>query len=34
MHLGIDLDNTILDATTAHLHYYNMESTQKFCLKM
>jgi uncharacterized HAD superfamily protein len=30
MHLGIDLDNTILDATSAHLHYYNMVSAQKF----
>jgi uncharacterized HAD superfamily protein len=26
LHIGIDLDNTILDATTAHLHYYNKVS--------
>lgn len=26
MHIGIDLDNTILDATASHLHYYNQES--------
>lgn len=26
MHIGIDLDNTILDATTAFLHYYNIAS--------
>ncbi len=26
MHIGIDLDNTILDATIAHLHYYNQAS--------
>jgi uncharacterized HAD superfamily protein len=26
MHIGIDLDNTILDATTSHLHYYNIAS--------
>lgn len=30
MHIGIDLDNTILDATSAHLHYYNMESGLSF----
>lgn len=30
MHLGIDLDNTILDATSAHLHYYNKESGRCF----
>ena len=23
MHIGIDLDNTVLDATSAYLHYYN-----------
>ncbi|WP_199620697.1 5' nucleotidase, NT5C type [Paenibacillus alkalitolerans] len=26
MHIGIDLDNTVLDATTAYLHYYNKAS--------
>ena len=26
MHIGIDLDNTVLDATSAHLHYYNRVS--------
>lgn len=26
MHIGIDLDNTVLDATSAHLHYYNKAS--------
>lgn len=26
MHIGVDLDNTILDATAAHLRYYNMAS--------
>jgi uncharacterized HAD superfamily protein len=26
MHIGIDLDNTILDATASHLHYYNKAS--------
>ena len=26
MHIGIDLDNTILDATSAHLHFYNKAS--------
>lgn len=26
MHIGVDLDNTILDATTSHLHYYNKAS--------
>jgi uncharacterized HAD superfamily protein len=26
MHIGVDLDNTILDATSAHLHYYNKVS--------
>lgn len=30
MHLGIDLDNTIMDATTAHLYYYNQVSGKKF----
>ncbi|MNI08040.1 5' nucleotidase, deoxy (Pyrimidine), cytosolic type C protein (NT5C) [compost metagenome] len=30
MHIGIDLDNTILDATTAHLHYYNQASGRSF----
>jgi hypothetical protein len=26
IHIGIDLDNTILDATTTHLHYFNIAS--------
>lgn len=26
MHIGVDLDNTLLDATTSHLHYYNKAS--------
>lgn len=26
LHIGIDLDNTILDATSSHLHYYNKVS--------
>lgn len=26
MHIGVDLDNTLLDATTAHLQYYNKAS--------
>jgi uncharacterized HAD superfamily protein len=26
MRIGVDLDNTILDATTSHLHYYNLAS--------
>lgn len=26
MHIGVDLDNTVLDATSAHLHYYNRVS--------
>lgn len=30
MHIGIDLDNTILDATSAHLHYYNQVSGLSF----
>ncbi|MBD2866340.1 5' nucleotidase, NT5C type [Paenibacillus oceani] len=30
MHIGIDLDNTILDATSAHLHYYNIASGLSF----
>lgn len=30
MHIGIDLDNTILDATSAHLHYYNKVSGLSF----
>lgn len=30
LHIGIDLDNTILDATTAHLHYYNLASGRAF----
>ncbi|UKS29274.1 hypothetical protein LOZ80_10185 [Paenibacillus sp. HWE-109] len=30
MHIGIDLDNTILDATSAHLKYYNIASGQSF----
>lgn len=28
MHIGIDLDNTILDATSSHLHYFNIASGQ------
>lgn len=30
MHIGIDVDNTILDATSAHLHYYNQASGLSF----
>ncbi|MEW9699483.1 hypothetical protein [Paenibacillus sp. SI8] len=30
LHIGIDLDNTILDATSAHLHYYNKASGLAF----
>ncbi|MCQ6563524.1 5' nucleotidase, NT5C type [Paenibacillus mendelii] len=30
MHIGIDLDNTILDATSAHLQYYNIASGLSF----
>lgn len=30
MHIGVDLDNTILDATSAHLHYYNKASGRSF----
>ena len=30
MHIGVDLDNTILDATSAHLHYYNQVSGLSF----
>lgn len=30
MHIGIDLDNTILDATSSHLHYYNQVSGLSF----
>ncbi|MGF7050798.1 putative HAD superfamily protein [Paenibacillus sp. DS2015] len=26
MHIGVDLDNTILDATSSHLQYYNQVS--------
>ena len=26
MHIGLDLDNTVLDATSACLHYYNKVS--------
>ncbi|GGD85276.1 5' nucleotidase, NT5C type [Paenibacillus nasutitermitis] len=26
MHIGVDLDNTVLDATSAFLHYYNIAS--------
>ena len=26
MHIGVDLDNTILDATSAYLQYYNIAS--------
>lgn len=26
MHFGIDLDNTVLDATSSHLKYYNLAS--------
>jgi uncharacterized HAD superfamily protein len=30
LHIGIDLDNTILDATSPHLHYYNEASGLSF----
>ncbi|WP_409340643.1 5' nucleotidase, NT5C type [Paenibacillus sp. MBLB4367] len=30
MHIGVDVDNTILDATSAHLHYYNKASGLSF----
>lgn len=30
LHIGIDLDNTILDATSTHLHYYNKASGSAF----
>ncbi|WP_158301956.1 5' nucleotidase, NT5C type [Paenibacillus mesophilus] len=30
MHIGVDLDNTVLDATSAHLHYYNKASNLSF----
>ncbi len=30
MHIGVDLDNTILDATSTHLHYYNKASGLSF----
>ena len=30
MHIGVDLDNTILDATSTHLHYYNQVSGLSF----
>jgi len=30
LHIGIDLDNTILDATSAHLHYFNKVSGLSF----
>lgn len=30
MHIGVDLDNTILDATSAHLRYYNLASGLSF----
>lgn len=30
MHIAVDLDNTVLDATSAHLHYYNMASGLSF----
>ncbi|GAA3406247.1 hypothetical protein GCM10020370_32520 [Paenibacillus hodogayensis] len=26
MHIGVDLDNTVLDATSSYLHYYNKAS--------
>lgn len=26
MHIGVDLDNTVLDATSSHLKYYNIAS--------
>ncbi|WP_167859650.1 5' nucleotidase, NT5C type [Paenibacillus cymbidii] len=30
MHIGIDLDNTVLDATSSHLFYYNKVSGLSF----
>ncbi|WP_256760415.1 hypothetical protein [Cohnella sp. WQ 127256] len=30
MHIGVDIDNTILDATSAHLKYYNKVSGLSF----
>lgn len=30
LHIGIDLDNTVLDATSAHLRYYNQASGLSF----
>ncbi|TXK85769.1 hypothetical protein [Paenibacillus sp. N3.4] len=30
MHIGIDLDNTVLDATSTYLKYYNMASGLSF----
>lgn len=30
LHIGVDLDNTILDATSTHLQYYNLASGQSF----
>ncbi|QYR22558.1 hypothetical protein KZ483_06220 [Paenibacillus sp. sptzw28] len=30
MHIAVDLDNTVLDATTAHLHFYNEASGLSF----
>jgi uncharacterized HAD superfamily protein len=30
LHIGVDLDNTVLDATSAHLHYYNQASGLSF----
>jgi len=30
LHIGIDLDNTILDATASHLHYYNQATGLSF----
>lgn len=30
MHIGIDLDNTILDATSSHLYYYNKASGKNY----
>ncbi|XEC93811.1 hypothetical protein AB6A23_21035 [Paenibacillus tarimensis] len=33
MHIGVDLDNTILDATSAHLKYYNAASGFSFTPK-
>lgn len=30
MHIGVDLDNTVLDATETHLKYYNLASGLSF----